>query len=237
MKYAEIAKKEATKYYDYTGLIGIIWVGSSAFGIDDEWADIDVRLLVKNPVKIKPMQQYKVADIKIEVDEMNWDWLFNDLNIASDQAWIIEKSIVLYDPDGKTTMAFTEAKKKLASADVKQLLWENYCKLYYHYDLEKSLKRNQIVTAHIILSNLLDALSKFIFLYHNRVVPPLKWRWYMIRKEKLFDATCVDKLVRLNLDVSEAEITALIREIQTEAQTMMLAKGYEKDRVMEPWRF
>ena len=235
--YKEIAKNEANKYHGYPGLIAILWVGSSSFGIEDELADIDLRILVKNDHKSQPMQQYKVANIKIEVDEMSMAWLLGNLTLDSEQAWIVEKSLLLYDPDGKTTLALTEAKSKLSKLDNKKILWNNYAQLYLHYDLEKSLKRDQVVTAHIILSDILDALSKFVFLSQNKAIPPKKWRWYMIRKEQLFDMDNVNKLLRLDLANSLEKIDLLIREIQKECQRIMLGLGFEKDKVIEPWRF
>lgn len=236
-KYEEIARNEASKYYDYPGLLGILWVGSSSFGIEDEMADIDLRILISGRSKSRPMQQYKISNILIEVDEMRLDWLLNNTGPDSEQAWIIEKSIVLYDPDNKVVVALDKARKKLSKTDNKKLLWDNYCLLYSHYDLEKSLKRDQTITSHIILSNILDALSKFIFLYQNKAVPPQKWRWYMIRKDKLFDMDNVDKLTRLNLPNSGEEMVLLIKEIQKEYQKIMLDLGFEKEKVMEPWRF
>ncbi len=236
-KYEEIAKSEASKYHDYPGLLGILWVGSSSFGVEDDLVDIDIRILVTGHDKSRPMQQYKISNIKIEIDEMRLDWLLGNTGIDSEQAWIIEKSIVLYDPDDKVAVAFDEARKKLSKTDNKKLLWNNYSLLYSHYDLEKSLKRNQAITAYIISSNILDALSKFIFLCQNKTVPPQKWRWYMIRKDKLFDMDDVDKLIRLNLLNSGKEMVLLIKEIQKKCQKIMLDLGFEKDRVMEPWRF
>lgn len=236
-KYEEIARNEANKYHEYPGIVGILWVGSTTFGVEDNLADIDLRILVKNDHKSRPMQQYKIADIKIEVDEMQMNWLLDNLTLDSEQAWIIEKSIVLYDPEGKTTLTLKEVKTKLMKLDNKKLLWDNYSQLYLHYDLEKSLKRNQVITAHIILSDILDALSKFIFLYQKKAIPPKKWRWYMIRKDKLFEMENVDKLIKLNLSDSIEKVDQLIREIQKECQKIMLDLRFEKDKVMEPWRF
>jgi hypothetical protein len=183
------------------------------------------------------MQKYNISNIKIEVDEISWDWLIDNIELDSEQAWIIEKSVVLHDNDNKLSSAIDEARNKFSKIDNKNLLWDNYSKLYLHYDLEKSLKRNQVVTAHIILSDILDALSKFIFLFHHQVIPPQKWRWYMIGKEKLFNMDRVNKLVQLNLLTSGEEIVLLIKELQEECQKIMLDLGFNKDRVIEPWRF
>lgn len=236
-KYEEIAKNEASKYQDYPGLMGILWVGSTSFGVEDELADIDIRILVNNSEKNKPMQQYEVSGVKVEVDEMNWNWLFDNLVLGSEQSWLIEKSIVLYDPNKLVADALDNSKIKLSKIDNKKLLWDNYSKLYLHYDLEKSLKRNQIISAHIILSEIIDSLSKFIFLYQNKPVPPQKWRWYMIEKEKLFNVDKVEKLVQLDLVSSRAEIISIIKSIQNDCQKIMMDLGFEKERVMEPWKF
>ena len=217
-KYEKVAGNEAKKYHDYPDLIGILWIGSTVFGIQDELADIDIRLLTKNPKKSQPMKQYKVDSIKIEIDEMSIDWLLNDLSTDSEQAWIVEKSIILFDPKNDLSKKINQAKAKLSKTDNKKLLWDSYSQLYSHYDLEKCLKRNQIITAHIVLSNILDALSKFIFLSKDMVVPSQKWRWYIIKTEKLFKMTQVNQLVKLNLQSFDQDIISMIKEIQKEVK-------------------
>lgn len=59
----------------------------------------------------------------------------------------------------------------------------------------------------------------------------------MIRKDKLFEMENVDKLIKLNLSDSIEKVDQLIREIQKECQKIMLDLRFEKDKVMEPWRF
>ena len=236
-KFSEIAKSEAKKYYDYPNIIGILWIGSSSFGIEDDLADIDIRILVNNREKSQPMKQYEVSGIKVEVDEMSWDWLFSDTNLDSEQSWIIEKSVILFDFEGKVTKTLTKARTRLSETDNKKMLWENYAKLFCDYDLKKSLKRDQLLTSHIILSTFLDSLSKFIFLYKHHAVPPQKWRWFLIRKEKLFDLNNIDKLVELDPKTSFAEILSIIKNIQLNCQSIMLGLGFEKEKVSEPWKF
>ncbi|MBU4209847.1 hypothetical protein KKC08_03470 [Patescibacteria group bacterium] len=68
-------------------------------------------------------------------------------------------------------------------------------------------------------------------------MPPQKWRWYMIRKDQLLNTDRVDKIVRLNLLKSGEDVVSLIKEIQKECQKIMLGLRFEKDKVMEPWRF
>lgn len=236
-KYEEIAKNETSKYHNYPRLVGILWIGSSSFGIEDDLVDIDIRLLVKSDHKSQSMQQYKISNIKVEVDEMQLSWLLSNINPDSEQAWIIDKAIILFDPNDDITTQIDEAKNTLLKIDNKKLLWDNYSQLYCHYDWEKSLQRNQLIAAHIILSNILDSLSKFVFLYQNRVIPPQKWRWLLIRKDSLFNMVAIDKLIRLNPLTSKEEMVLLIKDIQKECQKIMLTLGFEKNMVMEPWRF
>jgi len=88
-----------------------------------------------------------------------------------------------------------------------------------------------------VLSDISDTLNKFVFLCQNKAVPPQKWRWYMIRKDQLLNTDRVDKIVRLNLLKSGEDVVSLIKEIQKECQKIMLGLRFEKDKVMEPWRF
>ncbi|MCL4384193.1 hypothetical protein M1116_01975 [Patescibacteria group bacterium] len=235
--YEEIARNESVKYCNYPDLVGILWIGSSSFGIKDGFTDIDIRILVDKDHKSQPMKQYKVSNLKIEVDEMMSDWLFNNLTLDSEQAWIIEKAIIIYDPKNECRKLLEKARNNLEGIDKTGLLWNNYSKLYLHYDLEKCLKRKQIIGGHIVLSNILDSLSKFIYLYQNKTIPPQKWRWYMIEKEKLFDVEKINELALLNLKTSSDEIITLLLEIQNDCQKIMLDLGFDKEKVMEPWRF
>lgn len=59
----------------------------------------------------------------------------------------------------------------------------------------------------------------------------------MIRKDQLLNTDRVDKIVRLNLLKSGEDVVSLIKEIQKECQKIMLGLRFEKDKVMEPWRF
>lgn len=235
MDYAKIALDESKKYYNYPNLIGIVWIGSTTFGVSDEWADIDLRLVVAD--KSRPMQQYVTDGVKIEVDEMNWKWLFATPTADSEQVWIIDRAIVLDDPENKINKKLNEFKERIKGLETSKLLWKSYGQLYLTYDLEKSLKRNQIITAQIILAKILEALSQFIFLYQRRILPPQKWRWYLIEKEKLFEMDKVNTLAKLSIITEADKILAMLKAIQKDCQKMMLDAGWEKERVLEPWRF
>lgn len=54
-KYSDLANRIALRYIDRKGVLGIIWIGSATFGIDDEFMDIDIRLLIDRDEKYNPM--------------------------------------------------------------------------------------------------------------------------------------------------------------------------------------
>ena len=107
INYQKLASKISQDYLDYPGLIGILWIGSSSFGITDSQTDIDIRLLVNHQAKKFPMKQFTENNIQIEIDEMNWQWLTDNLAVDSDQRWIREKVLFFTIPKSKSPKNFT----------------------------------------------------------------------------------------------------------------------------------
>jgi len=66
INYQKLATKIGQEYFNYPDLMGILWIGSTAFGIQDDEADIDIRLLVNHPNKLNPMKQFTENNIQIE---------------------------------------------------------------------------------------------------------------------------------------------------------------------------
>lgn len=234
-KYTELANKIALKYVDRKGVIGIIWIGSATFGIEDELVDIDIRLLINRDEKYNPMEQFEEDGVKIEVDEMSLSWLLRDINFGSEQNWIRTQAIILFDPENKIKTEFDKV-NNIAMLGKEKLLWNIYKEIFNQYDIEKCLKRGQLMAGYMLINKTINELTKFIFLANDQPVPPLKWRWYFIKKLNLFDISLIEKLVPGGLNSINQTLTTLT-EIQTKCQKIMLEKGYPKDQVLEPWRF
>ena len=181
--YQKIAGQISQDYHDYPGLIGILWIGSTTFGIEDSEADIDIRLLVNSSQKSNPMKQFTQNGIQVEVDEMDWHWLTENVSPDSDQRWIREKSIVLYDPQKKITTKFKELSELMAK-QTKIQLWQYFKDVFYSNEIEKCIKRNDQETTTLYFYKAVESILKFIFLYHNLPVPPVKWRWHFLTKDK-----------------------------------------------------
>lgn len=234
-RYSDLVNKIALKYVNRRGVIGIIWIGSATFGIDDEFVDIDIRLLIDRDEKYNPMEQFEENGIKIEVDEMSLNWLLQDTNFDSERNWIRTQAIILFDPENKIKTEFDKA-NKTALLGKEKLLWNVYQEIFNQYDIEKCLKRGQLMAGYMLINKTTDELTKFIFLINGQSIPPLKWRWCFIEKLNLFDITLIEKLVPNGLDSLNKSIT-ILTEIQNQCQKIMLDKNYPKDRVLEPWRF
>jgi len=234
-KYSDLANKIALRYVGRKGIIGIIWIGSASFGIEDEFVDIDIRLLIDRDEKYNPMEQFKEEGIKVEVDEMSLNWLLQDTNFDSEQNWIRTQAIILFDPENNIKTEFDKANKTTLPGKEK-LLWDVYQEIFNKYDIEKCLKRDQLLAGYILINKTINELTKFIFLANDQPVPPLKWRWYFIKKLNLFDLTLIEKLVPKGFNSLSETLTALT-EIQNMCQKKMLDKSYPNDQVLEPWRF
>ena len=234
-KYSDLANKIAKKYIDRKGVLGIIWIGSTTFGIEDEFVDIDIRLLIDRDEKYSPMEQFDEGGVKIEVDEMSLNWLLQDTNFDSERNWIRTQAVILFDPEGRIKTEFDKA-NKTSLLGQKKLLWEEYKEIFNQYDIEKCLKRDQLMAGYMLINKTIDELTKFVFLANNQPVPPLKWRWYFIKKLDLFDITLVEKLVPTGINSLNRTLT-ILTEIQNKCQKIVLDKGYPRDQVLEPWRF
>ena len=226
--YKNIAAKVSERYFNYPDLLGIIWVGSSSFGITDKLSDIDIRLIVNNSDKQSPMQQFEYEGIKIEVDEMSWQWLTENMDPDSDQRWIREKGVILYDPTKKLVETFSALEARLREC-TKQAIWKSYKSLFSQYEVEKCITRRDFVTADLYVHKTIENLLKFIFLYRGEPVPPFKWRWYFAKKMKLLPASLIRQINSSQLPIPPA--------IEKYAKQLMLKQGYSEAMVNSPWLY
>ncbi|MFH0859325.1 MAG: hypothetical protein V1868_01785 [Patescibacteria group bacterium] len=237
INYQELASKISRDYQDYPGLIGILWIGSSSFGIQDEETDLDIRLLVDHPDKKFPMKQFTANNVQIEIDEMNWGWLTENLAVDSDQRWIREKSIILYDPQKQITQKFQQL-AALMDTETRKQLWQYFKDVFYSNEIEKCLKRQAQETTSLYFYKAVNSILKFIFLYHNQPVPSFKWRWHFLTKDNLLSQdTILDlKSILLTSKPIETKLKLLI-SVEEQLQQLMIEKGYPKEKVTEHWRF
>ena len=237
INYQKLASKISQDYFNYPGLIGILWIGSSSFGITDSQTDIDIRLLVNHQAKKFPMKQFTENNIQIEIDEMDWQWLTENLAVDSDQRWIREKSIILYDPKKQISEKF-HLLTKLMGQETQKQLWQYFKDAFYSNEIEKCLKRHEQETTNLYFYKATDNILKFIFLYHNQPVPPFKWCWYFLTKNNLLpkDIILSLKSILLNSKPTETKFKLLI-SVEKQLQQLMIDKGCEKEKVTEHWRF
>ncbi len=235
--YSLVAKEVGKEYESHPNLIGILWIGSSSFGITDRFADIDIRLLIDKSNKQFPMQQFVRHGINIEVDEISWDWLMKNHAIDSEERWIREKGVVLYDPHKRIAKRYTFLKRKMRVSTNRQL-WEEFKDIFYSNDIENCLRRDDIVTSTLYLNRGIEKMLKFIFLFNEKPVPPFKWRWYFVRQDKILPSKITDLMEDIikTSDSINNKLEKLI-SIEREFQKLMIAKGFPKEQVMEHWRF
>lgn len=235
--YYSIAKKVSQEYQSHPGLIGILWIGSSSFGIEDKFADIDIRLLVGRPNKQFPMKQFTRNGINIEVDEMSWDWLMKNTAIDSEERWIREKSVILYDQQKKISKEFAGLKSKMKQLAKKQL-WEQFKAIFYSNDIESCLKRNDLITSVLYFYNSIENIVKFVFIFNGEPVPPFKWRWYFLKKNHLLPEKTINFMndILNSNESSKNKLNQLI-DVEKQMQNLMIQKGYKKEQVLEHWRF
>lgn len=236
-KYKQIAKDLARRYLDYPNLMGIIWIGSSSFGIVDEHSDIDIRLVVSTSEKQRPMQKFVVDGVEIEVDEMSYSWLVKDVNPVSEQRWITEKCVLLYDPEKNLSRRLSRIKSDLENTK-KQALWQSYKSLFLSYEVEKSLSRDDRITARLFVFKAIENLFEFIHLYKNEPVPPFKWRYYFIKENNMLSAPMLTKIVNVIDKNQKSDLDlSFLQYMETYSKKLMLNRGYSESMVNSPWRY
>lgn len=235
VKYQRIAYEISKNFHNTPNLVGIIWIGSSSYGIYDEMADIDIQLITTNKDDEFSMKQFKKEGVKIEVDMTDIKWLLQKSEPDSEQFWIREKAKILYDPQKILKKKFNDL-NRIDKKVYEKILWNLYKDIFHSYDFEKSMKRGEKIISWMYLFKTINALSKFAFIYNEKPVPTFKWRWYFIEKEGLLSEDLIKKIRHFSIG-NEVMILCLIKDIEEYAQKQMLKKGYSTYQVKEPWLF
>jgi len=235
--YKKIAQEVTEQYKNRPELIGIIWIGSSTYGIKDKYVDIDVRLLINGDKKSYPMKQKVIKGVTIEIEEISWQWLIADLNPDSERYWIRSKAIILQDSSDVIKNTFLELDNKIKSAWSKQL-WNIYKDVIKDYEISKCIDRGEFESATMYIYESINTLFKFLFVYNNKPVPTYKWRWYFLKKSRYFSRTNLEKIRKILLSTIPLKSKLqLLKQIGGKVQTMMINKGYDTKMVKEYWRY
>lgn len=236
-KYQKIAYGTAEKYKSYPNLVGIIWIGSSSFGLADEDVDVDIRLVVDQEGKESPMVQYFEDGIKVEVDELKWTSLANSTEWGSDLFWIREKGIVVYDPKDVLKQSFL-VQKRTSGSTINLGLWQIYKEIMCDYEVAKCLKRRELSAACAYLYRSALAMIKFVYVYNRQPVPPLKWYWHFLRELVSKPSTLLSNVnLILNSNLQLNDKLKLLIQSEKVVQRMMIKFGFDKIKVLEYWKY
>ena len=165
---------------------------------------IDIRLLVNKSQKLNPMKQFTKNGIEVEIDEMNWQWLTGNLAVDSDQRWIREKSIILYDPQKQIAEKFLQL-AALMKTETQIQLWQYFKDAFYSNEIEKCFKRYDLETTNLYFYKAVDSIFKFIFLYHNQPVLAIQVALAFLTKNKLLSSQTIKQLQEIILSSKPAE--------------------------------
>ncbi len=235
--YKKIAHATIGQYAKRPGLIGILWIGSSTYGIADKLVDLDIRLVMVSDTKSKPMEQKIIHDIKIEVDELSYQQLISDTSPDSEEYWMRTKARILYDPKGTLKNIFKK-QNAITKSLIGKYIWNIYKNVFSDYEIVKCAKRKEYETAAMYLFKSLDAFMRFIFIFYNKPVPTFKWRWYFLKKSRYLSEVYMKKIQRILLSTDSLELKLkLLKHIQHKAQKMMIDRGFDKKMVTEYWRY
>lgn len=235
MNYLKVATDISQKYHHMPNLVGIIWFGSTAYGIKDKFADLDILLVIDLKKKGQKMDQFDYHGIQVEINTIDSGWILTPTSIEDDRTWIRQKSIILYDTKNILKKNF-KSLNRIKESDYKETLFKFYKDIFISHHLKRSIARHQTITAALYILQFIENFSKFIFIYHRQPIPTFKWRWFFIKKEKLFDPKIIEKLIHINPSDLETNLN-IIKELETKAQTMILNRGFSHKKVVEPWLF
>lgn len=235
--YKKIAHETIGQYAKRPGLIGILCIGSSTYGIVDKHVDLDIRLVMKSDTKSRPMDQKIIHNIKIEVDEISYKWLTSDTAPDSEQYWIRTKAHILYDPKHTIGNIFIR-QNSIAKSLVDKYIWSIYKNVFSDYEIIKCIERKEYETAAMYLYKSLDAFIKLIFIFHNEPVPTFKWRLFFLKKSRYLSEVYMKKIQRILLSTDSLELKLhILKHIQHKAQKMMIDRGIDKKMAVEYWRY
>jgi len=172
-------------------VVGIALLGGAARGFADKHSDIDLSVFVNSRRfhKLRPGERlWKEWDIDVTIvyypSALSCEW-------SQIQRHAYSKALILHDPKGKIRsllnkkLVFCEEERlDIIIENIMHLGWHGICPKRewrgYLCDLPADLwvRRGDTLSAHFLLTGLVDDLLNILFAYNRSYIPDRKWKLY-----------------------------------------------------------
>jgi predicted nucleotidyltransferase len=231
------------------GVVGVLLVGSAAFGCAGRSSDVDLEVFVteelyqKVGTTVEGFESYRGTDVSWEwmtIEELRdvlRDWK-NDVDL-----WVYQKSRILYDPKRYLKSLLAGYKR------YPKKVWREKLFLYWYYatgnapyDSRRALQRNDLMTAQLCLTQAIEYYTALIFLLNERFIPYRKWRFKELEKlayrpenyEESFQRILTTTAwTRKEFETKQSIINSLVSELESRLQKA----GISEERLKNPWKF
>jgi predicted nucleotidyltransferase len=174
----KLVKKLLDTYRADESVLGIIQIGSTAKGYDDEHSDVDLVLVVTE--EKYAMQKKKLQKV-IHTEQYDLKFTTADMlrNIKSsktdEEHWNFQDSIVLLDKTNTLQEALREITRYDNSSRLERL--KRYYLGYWENTLNtlSCLEHNNLAGARIYAANAIQELTRLIFNLNERWAPKTQW--------------------------------------------------------------
>ncbi len=231
------------------GVVGILLVGSSSVGYADDSSDVDLEVFVTEESYDSERrtrggyESYRGTDISYEwmtVEELEdalRDWK-NDVDL-----WIYSKSTVLFDLDGKLKGLLATYRRYPKKVWLEKLfLYWYYATGNAPYDSGKALRRNDLISAQLYLTQAMEYYTSLIFILNKSFVPYRKWRLRELEKlgykpkgyaEIPRRILTTEKWTKQEFEAKQSVINSLVSELEQK----LLDAGIKKEKLDNQWKF
>jgi hypothetical protein len=218
-KYSVVAESVNQKIVQKPGVIGVISIGRFATSQSDEFSDLDLIVFVDKS-EFQNWSNQKYLPINNQTVEGVWvDIKIYDYQEECLKEWSQERrqerlnAKILFDKEGKVSRLlekkliwYENEQRELIERLVKRANW------YIQEVVWIWFWRGDIFQAHYCLNQALDWLLEYCYVSKNRFIPFGKWKYHLIRKQKLVSVRLIRKIEQFTLirDVSERELKSRI---------------------------
>ncbi|RLE72839.1 MAG: hypothetical protein DRJ37_01910 [Thermoprotei archaeon] len=188
--------EEFASRFKREGVIGIVFLGGIARGYFDKFSDIDIIIFKRKNVDlgVKMEGEFEYKGFRIDYEIVDYEDLA-ELEWSMEMKWAFSMVKIFYDPEEKIK-SLIEKKVRLRDEERKWLIIEGVTQSDWYCNTvsESWIYRNDPISAHYSIICALEELVKALFMLNNELLPPSKWRIYLVQSLKWLPEEFNEKL-------------------------------------------
>lgn len=179
---------------EFKEVLGAILAGSASFGVEDEFADIDIivyadeKAVKERKAKGKGyIETYEFKGAEICVDWEPIKKLEEAVSSWKDDValWVLYNAKIIYDPKGMIKELLDRIKPYPKDLSVKKIFLHFYYLEANMGNCEKAILRREPLAAAFLIYKAIDELSYILFILEGLFVPYPKWRFRFMKELNL----------------------------------------------------